>query len=273
MNNIINVIIIVLTDDTTETLQPRVELDESSIILDVPVTSCSSVPEPSLSCSCDDVSDVSSLSTCVTVQQPVSNTFILGTSASSTSIVQLDDEQPASSEPLSSPSPTHSSTTSSSTNSQTHPLCTDVALLRNSTLSDDHKYFILTNKSPQLKEYPINHQKRRFQAKWVQTYPWIRYSQSQDGVYCAPCFIFGRSGNLLNDELVQSPFSDWKNATGTTRGALHHHSQCQLHQSSNEKAINFLAVMEKHRQSVTSQLSKSYDVQVQRNTKALLSIL
>ena len=107
------------------------------------------MPEPSLSYSCDNVSDVSSLSTCVTVQQPVSNTFILGTSASSTSIVQLDDEQPASSEPLSSPSPTHSSsTTSSSTNSQTHPLCTDVALLRNSTLSDDHKYFILTNKSP-----------------------------------------------------------------------------------------------------------------------------
>ena len=203
-----------------------------------------------------------------------SNTSIPGTSASSTSIVQLDDEQPTSSEPLSSPSPTHSSsTTSSSTNSQTHHLCTDVALLRNSTLSDDHKYFILTNKSPQLKEYPINHQKRRFQAKWVQTYPWIWYPQSQDGVYCAPCFIFGGSGNLLNDELVQSPFSDWKNVTGTTRGALHHHSQCQLHQSSNEKAINFIAVMEKRRQSVTSQLSKSYDAQVQKSTKALLSII
>ena len=58
---------IVLTDDTTETLQPRVELEESSIILDDPVTSCSSVPEPSLSCPSDNVSDVSSLFTCVTV--------------------------------------------------------------------------------------------------------------------------------------------------------------------------------------------------------------
>ena len=40
-----------------------------------------------------------------------------------------------------------------------------------------------------------------------------------------------------------------------------------------EQAVSFIAVMEKNKQSIKSQLSEAYDKQVQLNTKAVLSII
>ena len=146
----------------------------------------------------------------------------------------------------------------------------DLATLSLSALSDDHKYKILTSKPPALKVYPSNDQKRRFQAKWEGEFHWIRYSTSSDGIFCAPCFLFNNSRNI---DFITKPFRDWKNAVGTSRGALNRHSLSENHQLCVEKSVNFIAVMEKKQKSIKSQLSKAYDSQVQQNTRALTAIV
>ena len=117
----------------------------------------------------------------------------------------------------------------------------------------------------------MNIQKRRFQQKWTQEFPWIRYSESEDGIYCAPCFLF--SGYHFNDEFVKSPFKDWKNATDTSCDTLCRHSSSRCHLRCKKQAVTFIAVMERRRPSVKSHLSDACSKQVEQNTKALLSII
>ena len=122
---------------------------------------------------------------------------------------------------------------------------------------------------PKLKEYPANSYKRRFQPHWSEHFPWIRYSISVDGVFCAPCFLFSKS---RNSEFVSTPFCNWKNATGASRGALNRHSASHTHQQCVELAAGFRGVVEKRADAIKS-LSEAYDKQVQANTAALLAIV
>ena len=69
-------------------------------------------------------------------------------------------------------------------------------------------------------------------------------------------FLFNRTGN---SEFITSPFQDWKNAAGASRGALNRHSVSENHQLCIEKSVNFIAVMEKKKKSIKSQLSERYD--------------
>lgn len=139
-----------------------------------------------------------------------------------------------------------------------------------SSLSHEQKYQILTNISPKLKEYPVNSQKRRFQPQWCESFPWIRYSVSVDGVFCAPCSLFSRA---RNSEFVATPFCNWKNATGATHGSSNRHSSSHTHQQCVEQAASFRGVVEQKADSIKSQLSVAYDKQVQINTAALLAIV
>ena len=123
--------------------------------------------------------------------------------------------------------------------------CNDLATVscHVNELTDEQKYHILTSRPAQLKEYPINNQKRRFQPKWVQEFQWIRYSASTDGVFCAPCLLF--SSARFNSEFITTPFCDWKNAVGTSRGTLNRHSSSRSHLQCLEQAVTFIAVMDK----------------------------
>lgn len=139
------------------------------------------------------------------------------------------------------------------------------------TLSEAQKYDILTVKSKELKVYPMNSQKRRYRHKWSDTYEWIRYSNSSDGIFCSSCFLF--SNVHFNGGFVSSPFRDWKNAVGKTRGALRRHSMSACHRQCIQQAAALIAVVEKKSPSIKSRLVTSYDLQVERNTKALVSII
>lgn len=139
------------------------------------------------------------------------------------------------------------------------------------SLSDDQKHHILTCKPIPLKEYPFNKQKRRFQSKWYEQFSWLRYSKSVDGVFCAPCYLFDNAH--VSNEFASTPFSDWKNAIGKAHGAFNRHSLSQNHSSCSERAASFLAVMDKRMPSIRSQLNTSYHSQVERNRKALISIV
>ena len=72
---------------------------------------------------------------------------------------------------------------------------------------------------------------------------------------------------------MSTPFQNWKNATGVSRGALNHHSASQIHQQCVELAASFRCVMEKKVGSIKSQLSEAYNKQVETNTAALLAIV
>ena len=54
---------------------------------------------------------------------------------------------------------------------------------------------------------------------------------------------------------------------------MNRHSHSQVHQQCAEQAARFLAVMNKSEKSIRSQLSESYERQVEKNTKALLAII
>ena len=95
-------------------------------------------------------------------------------------------------------------------------------------------------------------------------------SKSVDGVFCAPCYLFGSTH--VSNEFASAPFSDWKNAIGKARGAFNRHSLSQNHSSCSERAASFLAVMDK-RMPIRSQLNTSYHSQVQRNREASISIV
>jgi hypothetical protein len=131
---------------------------------------------------------------------------------------------------------------SSASESQAAQDISDLALLpSNSILSDDQKYKILITPTSPVKVYPTNHQKQRFQPGWTQTFPWIRYSKSTDGIYCAPCVLFNTVVTTSsNNELVKVPFKDWKNAVGKKRGTLDRHSVTQLHQLCKNQASTFI---------------------------------
>lgn len=174
----------------------------------------------------------------------------------------MDLELPADSDPA--------SCTASSSDHDVSGIKSDDIATFPSALSDHQKLQILTSKPKQLKVYPSNSQQRRFQYKWVNDFHWIRYSVSTDGVFCAPCFVFNKSHFT---EFISSPFRDWKNAVGSLRGALNRHALSENHQACMEKSVSFIAVMEKKQKSIKSQLSASYDKQVQQNTKALTAII
>lgn len=67
-----------------------------------------------------------------------------------------------------------------------------------SSLTDDQKYQILSIVPATLKEYPVNNQKRRFQSRWVEQFPWVRYSESLDGVFVLHVFCFLWPGLIMS---------------------------------------------------------------------------
>lgn len=113
---------------------------------------------------------------------------------------------------------------------------------------------------------------RQYHRKWESTYPWLCYSISEDGAYCSYCICFDKAAS--RDEFVSLPFTDWKNACGQKRGALDNHCKnSERHKASAERAEEFLSVTFKEKRSINECLSKAYEETVQRNTRALLSIL
>ena len=97
----------------------------------------------------------------------------------------------------------------------------------------------------------------------------IPYQQMVHSVLHA--FLFSKA--RINSEFVSTPFRDWKNATGASRGALNRHSASHTHQQCVKQAASFKAVMEKKADSIKSQLSEAYDKQVHANMTALLAIV
>ena len=67
-----------------------------------------------------------------------------------------------------------------------------------SNVDDQQKLFLLKNKwdIPSSFAFPltdIRGTKRRFNRSWLEKYKWLRYSESENGVFCLCCVLFNSS--------------------------------------------------------------------------------
>ena len=159
----------------------------------------------------------------------------------------------------------HVATTSSACNFNPSDLGT---IQSPSSLSDEQKYqfsqpFLLSSKSIQsiVKNGVINHTGLGSFLGFSTLYHWMVSSMVH-----AFCLV-------NNSEFFFSPLHNWKNAVGTSHGILNRHSLSQTHRQCMKQAVSFIAVMEKNKLSIKSQLSEAYDKQVQLNTRALVLII
>ena len=110
----------------------------------------------------------------------------------------------------------------------------------------------------------------RFHSSWFSVYPWLAYSRSENGGYCAYCVAFVLSiktgGNL--DTLVQTPLIKFWKALETL--ASHETTQ---NKDAYTRVVAFLAYMSKKRESIGAQLNTSHAAQIQRNREVLKSII
>ena len=151
--------------------------------------------------------------------------------------------------------------------------CIDLGKIRRNGISDEIKLDILNNTGTRItRQYPLNKQKRRYNPEWESKYTWLRYSPSEDGAYCACCFLFCLT-SFRDDPLISSPFRDWKNALGAKRGSLTNHEISKTHQSAMQAAEEFMAVCNREKTSVLESLNESYSITVEKNRSALLAII
>lgn len=151
----------------------------------------------------------------------------------------------------------------------THPTTFDIALHK-TTVDDKQKLFLLKNNwlVPTSFVFPLRKIRgvnRAFTRSWLEKFPWLRYSQSEDGLYCLYCVLF----NSDEHAFVRDPVNDWANL-GTL---IKRHLKQSGHGNCVEKSENFVAVAEGKKEDVISMLSTSFQHKISRNRDILKSIL
>jgi hypothetical protein len=57
----------------------------------------------------------------------------------------------------------------------------------------------------------ISNSTRRAKAKWFLEHTWMKYSKTQDSVYCAPLRFFGPYVNCIRFQIKLNPLHIWQN--------------------------------------------------------------
>ena len=121
------------------------------------------------------------------------------------------------------------------------------ANLKNRNLSENEKINILSSSTSSLVSSFHVTKGRKYSLDWEITFPWLRYSVTENSAYCAYCLVFDDGEGLFRTV----GFNDWKNAIGEKRGTFI---------SSMEKADNLV-------------ITKSYEEKVSRNRQIVLAII
>ncbi|XP_053398293.1 zinc finger MYM-type protein 1-like [Mercenaria mercenaria] len=109
---------------------------------------------------------------------------------------------------------------------------------------------------------------RKAQAGWFTTHKWLKYSVSADGVYCAPCFLFGEQDPRCK-ALSKVPVSDWSNI----KKIIEKHENSVYHAHQEIGADNFLAVMRGEKKDIECSIATQYNVLVEKNRLILTAIV
>ena len=98
-----------------------------------------------------------------------------------------------------------------------------------SNVDDQQKLLLLKNKwdIPSSFVFPptdIRGTKRRFNRSWLEKYQWLRYSESENGVFCLCCVLFNSSEHTF----VKNFVNDWANLGTLIKRHLDQpgHSRC-----------------------------------------------
>ena len=95
---------------------------------------------------------------------------------------------------------------------------TDIAEFRKRVSVADHEEYQFINHhfSPDVKyKFPKSSTTgRSFQHQWLVRYPWLKYSEQEDGGYCLPCVMFYISKNFRAQAgvLVSYALTNFKHA-------------------------------------------------------------
>lgn len=146
-------------------------------------------------------------------------------------------------------------------------------------LSDAIKYKIIKEcwEPPPDYKFPVfehkNH-KRKFQRNWLQQYPWLAYSGINEGTFCKPCVLFGRTkvseyGDVPLSGLVKTAFTKYKNALEYFRS----HENNQYHVANVLYMKNFSKIHENKMADVSVQLQSALQVEIENNRKKLIPII
>lgn len=174
----------------------------------------------------------------------------------------------------------HQSDTSTHTSPKTNAVDPklDIGNMDGLSLVDYTKKLILT--SPMISKgflYPTtkrHERKRSFQETWMKDFPFLAYSQQEDGVYCRPCWLFfhegvGKGNHEIPGQLVTSCYSNWKNA----RGDFGKHANKEYHKTCAEFAKIFLEVSSGKRPVIMSLMDKQQAKEKTENRAAIIPII
>lgn len=173
------------------------------------------------------------------------------------------------SSPVSSPSKSLITTCSSKGDAQS-PEFYDLGTVNRETINDDVKLNILTKvwlPSPdyQFPQHFIGKVQRRFRPDYLYKFKWLRYSQTKNSVFCAPCTVFSRADSVFAQKGVQ----DWSNLNKL----ITKHSRSDEHNSSLLMAENFKKIAEGEKVGIDQQLSSILKQKIDRNRSILSSII
>ena len=144
-------------------------------------------------------------------------------------------------------------------------------------LSWENKYYVLTtepNSDPS--SFPrtcsSNSQLyRQFQPSWLKQYPWLHYSQHDDGVYCRVCALFApkQVGGQDLGQFVIKPLKCW----GKVFQKASAHAVKNYHLSSMTRMTEFFARYENPSQSISVIVDSELQRVMDTNQKVLESLI
>lgn len=159
-----------------------------------------------------------------------------------------------------------------------------VDLMEQRALSNDEKYYLLTNHfTPnwmyKFPSYEYGKQKRSFQHNWLSRYNGLVYSESGKGGYCKYCVLFGQavySTLSFTGVLINRPPTNLQKASQNLREhfeGVGSDTAKKYHLQAVEKAETFKKVMERKQIPINQQLSKIQALTVAKNREKLKSIV
>ena len=91
---------------------------------------------------------------------------------------------------------------------------------------------------------------RKYSLDWEITFPWLRYSVTENSAHCAYCLVFGDDEGMFRTV----SFNDWKNPTREKRGTFKIHEKSKTHVSSMDKADNLVMISHEKKLAATVRL-------------------
>ena len=120
-----------------------------------------------------------------------------------------------------------------------------------------------TSKPPSKSESGI----RRYNKKWEETFPWLKFDENLQDAFCKLCKKGGRSLQRTGGAWITKPFTNWKMATQKMKS----HSKSEVHLLSCQLDVE--ADRARKEGSIISQLQNVGEQQRVQNMKAIKALI